>query len=221
MNRFIHLLFFLGLMANLSIAQTSVFEIPENASLDSIFTTIFNYYEIDEKDKKRSWKYGWLSHSKRIDADSFFQSAKQYSIDRVGKKYFYENFRVTYHSFKDDRYSNVYTIMFRFYPPGFDEEDYLKIIFKNFSFLDFKQDEFPTNLPDCRQDTTLCSFLINREKLEEIVKKELIKDEDVNFRVLELNDDYQWYCRLFIKRWPKNFFYVDARTGEITGLNGE
>ena len=213
----IYLIILVFITSNIGWSQTPVFEIPKAAPLDSLFQIIFTAYELDEDAISRAQKYGWYKHSEKINADSFFIFTKQYCIDRVGEDYFYEHFRFFGHSFKDDPFSEVFQITYRYYPLGFNENDYVEIIFQSLDFLNVHQESFPNNLPDCSTNAADCEFPINRKAVFTIANKEIVKERKVEISINKLTADFKWSCHVSSDGTAAGeTFLMDARTGEIT-----
>ena len=205
---------------NMGFSQKPIFKIPKGATLDSLFQMIYRAYEMDSDDVRRGQQYGWYKYSEKINADSFFLSTLKYCTDRVGEEYFYRHFRFDVHSFKDDPFSEVFTIRYRFYPPGFAKDDYVDIVFKRLDFLSIYKMSFPKNLPDCQADPKQCAFPITREKAMEIAKKELVKDREMKVN-LELDNNLKWKGTTYTEgQWQGENFFIDARTGKLSGVKG-
>lgn len=206
------------LFQKLCFGQAPVFEIPRNPSLQMLFDTIYNAYGMDQDDVKRGQRFGWYKYSEKINSDSFFNATLKYCTDRVGEDYFYQHFRLDVHTFKDDPYSEVFTIRYRFYPPGFEGDDYVNIMFKSLDFLNIHQMSYPENLPDCRTQPSNCTFLFNREKAILMAQEELIKDQDLEVS-LKLNDHLKWEGTTYSKdHWYGENFFIDIRTGLISNV---
>jgi hypothetical protein len=172
---------------------------------------------MDEDDIRRSRSFGWNKHSDKIDADSFFVYTKNYCINTVGEAFFYDHFRVIYHSFKDDPNSEVFTIKYLFYPPGLGEEDFIEIIFKRLDFLNIHQMSHPENLPPCLTEPEACLFPIDREAATAIAREQILKERDWNIRIERLNQQLQWDCQVIHPNsWAGERFTIDTRTGEVS-----
>lgn len=119
--------------------------IPREMTADSLMHYIYNF-DPSRYGIGHTQRFGWLKLSEKFDTDSFYQWTKQYCIERVGERYFYENFRVYRHSFKDNPNTEVYEIHYLFFPPGFGF-DHQRITFKKYVFLGTEEVQPPANLP--------------------------------------------------------------------------
>ncbi|MCB9348250.1 MAG: PepSY domain-containing protein [Lewinellaceae bacterium] len=195
--------------------RMEVIAVPREMTADSLVQYIYNFnpneYGIEYKQK-----FGWLKLSDKFDTDEFYQWTKQYCIDRVGEAYFYDNFRLDWHSFKDEAATEIYEIRYYFFPPGFAFA-HQRITFKKYAFLGMEEIETPANLPDCRKNPGDCVFPVTREKAEKIAEEKVIKGRDVQLYIEGLTDSYEWKCVTATpKGWAGENFTIDARTGEVS-----
>lgn len=204
---------------NDSTERFEVFLIPPDMTVDSLVHYIYDFnpskYGIGY-----SQKFGWLKLSDKFDTDSFYQWTKQYCIERVGERYFYENFRVNRRSFKDNASSEIYEIRYYFFPPGLGY-DHQRITFKKYMFLGIEETQAPSNLPDCRTDPTACEFPIGREAAMKIASEKVLKGRDMHIHIKELNYDLKWECVVYTDGyWSGEDFTIDARTGKVSEVKG-
>ena len=192
-----------------------VARIPPDILLDSLVHYIYNFNP-SKYGIAYSQKFGWLKPSDQFDSNAFFEWAKQYCIERVGEAYFYDHFRVNRRSFKDHDDSEIYEIRFYFFPPGF-AYDHVQVVFKKFVFLGIEEVETPAHLPDCRSDTTACTFPITRQRAKQIARQQVLKDRDMHLLIKGLTDDLKWEGQVYTDgRWYGESFTIDARTGDVT-----
>ncbi|MCB0581673.1 MAG: hypothetical protein KDD10_20500 [Phaeodactylibacter sp.] len=195
--------------------KMDVVAVPRDMTADSLAHYIYNL-DPDDYGIEYRQKFGWLKLSDKFDTDEFYQWTKQYCIGRVGEEYFYDNFRLDWHSFKDEAATEIYEIRYYFFPPGF-QFAHQRITFKKFAFLGIEEVETPANLPDCRENAAACIFPVTYEEAKRIAAEQVVKGRDMQLFVRELNADYEWECAATdAKGWYSENFTVDARTGEVS-----
>jgi hypothetical protein len=199
--------------------RIDVVVIPPAMTADSLMYHIQGFesgeYSIEQKRKS-----GRLKMSHKFDTNEFYEWTKQYCIERVGERYFYENFRVRWSSFNDDPNSEIYQITYFFFPPGF-HFDHQGITFKKYVFLGLDEVETPANLPDCRTDPKACDFPITREMAIKIATEQVVKGRDMEVRIKQFNPDMKWDCEVYLKgKGYRERFTIDARTGELSEPKG-
>ncbi len=191
--------------------------IPPDLKADSVVQYIYNLNP-NNSSITYSQRFGPVNLSNKISVNEFYEWTKKHCIERVGERYFYDNFRLNRHSFKDDLFSEIYEIRYYFFPPGFSY-DYQIISFKRFVFMGLDETQVPENLPDCMTESMSCSFPITREKALEIAVAQVVKKRPLKVYFSGLTSEYKWDCRTYSEsHWYGEYFTIDARTGEVSEL---
>jgi hypothetical protein len=194
--------------------------IPPAMTADSLMQHIY-HFNPSQYGIGHTQRFGWLKLSEKFDTDEFYQWTKKFCIERLGERYFYENFRVYRHSFKDNPNTEIYEIHYLFFPPGFGF-DHQRITFKKYVFLGIEEVQPPANLPDCRTDPAACEFPVNREAALKIAREQVVKERDLQVHIeRRLSPEYQWVCKTYSKGyvWGEDFT-IDARTGRVSKPRG-
>jgi hypothetical protein len=193
--------------------------IPREMTADSLMQHIY-HFNPNRYGIGHTQRFGWLKLSEKFDTDEFYQWTKKYCIERVGEGYFYENFRVYRHSFKDNANTEIYEIHYLFFPPGFGY-DHQRITFKKYVFLGIEEVQPPANLPDCRSDPAACDFPVNREAAMKIALEQVVKGREMQVRIEDLTYDFKWECKTYTEGYGRGEdFSIDARTGKVSAPKG-
>ncbi len=220
------LVFLLVLTLSASVyAQQRVLDIPPKKSADAVFLDAYRLIEPNPaKDKygiESMRRFGWLEPSSKFDTDSFYQWTKQKCIEKVGKDFFYQRFKLSWQSFKNDPASEVYTITYLIAPfqdSLLEDDIYIKISFKRYDFLGRSETEIPSNLPDCINNPILCTFYYDREKVLAIAREKVIGTQQVLNKgpYLTLLPDFNWQVSVELAGAGIKTFTVDSRTGAMS-----
>jgi hypothetical protein len=215
-------------LSNGVLAQRQVLSIPVNRPLDSIYLDIYRLDNPDPKEDRYGIEYtrtfGLLQNSKKFDTDSFYQWTQQFCIEKVGKKFFYKNFKLDMYSFKDEDKTEIYTITYLIEP--FKDsllqdygDNFIKFTFKNYNFSGKSMVETPDNIPDCVKHPELCRFKYDRKRVVKLTNKKIVKGAKTYLNrgpYMTLNKDFQWEVRVEIEGIKS--FTVDSRTGKMSEI---
>jgi hypothetical protein len=156
-----------------------------------------------------------------MDAEAYFSRTRQFCLEQVGEEIFYRHFRVDNRSFRDDPFSEVFTIRYRFYPPGLEVDSvYVNMIFQRLDFLGVTDEVQPAYLPPCVAEPGSCYFPVTRDSAIVIARQEVLRGRALELAIYRLSEDYTWSGVIMSDNGGyREDFSVDARTGKVIGID--